>query len=102
MPETWAALIENPEDRTVAVREMLDSVGARLHGCWWAVGGHEGYMVFEAPDNETATAALVRAVASGLTGPTDTVPLLDQAELLTALGHAGHVPLRAIGEEPQP
>jgi uncharacterized protein with GYD domain len=100
LPDTWAKLIENPEDRTAAVREMLESVGAQLHGCWWAVGGHEGYMVFEAPDNETASAALVRAIASGLTGPTDTVPLLTAAEMVKTLEHAQQVPLRDIGDPP--
>lgn len=101
VPQTWARLIENPEDRTEAVREMLESVGARLHGCWWAVGGHEGYLLFEAPSSEAASAVLIRSIASGLTGPTDTIPLMDVGELMVSLELAAGAPLRDIGEGDQ-
>lgn len=97
LPETWARLIENPEDRLDAVRQMLESVGARLIGGWWAVGGHEGYMVFEAPSNEAASAVLIRSIASGLTGPTDTIPLMGVEELMDSLKLASAAPLRDIG-----
>ena len=35
-PETWAWLIDNPEDRREAARSYIESVGGKLHGFWYA------------------------------------------------------------------
>jgi hypothetical protein len=34
-PETWARMIENPEDRRKAARAYIESVGGKLHGLWY-------------------------------------------------------------------
>jgi len=31
-PETWKAMIQRPEDRRDIAREIIESVGGRLHG----------------------------------------------------------------------
>jgi hypothetical protein len=33
-PDTWAGLINNPEDRPEAARCYIESVGGKLHGFW--------------------------------------------------------------------
>ena len=33
-PETWARLIQKPEDRREAARAYIESVGGKLHGFW--------------------------------------------------------------------
>ncbi|RPJ50734.1 MAG: GYD family protein, partial [Methanobacteriota archaeon] len=33
-PETWARLMKNPEDRRVAARQYIESVGGKLQGFW--------------------------------------------------------------------
>jgi uncharacterized protein with GYD domain len=60
-PETWAKLIKNPEDRREAAKQYIESVGGKLHGFWYAFGEHDGYNLWEAPDNVSmaATAACV-------------------------------------------
>ena len=63
-PETWARLIENPEDRRKAAEEYIESVGGKLHGFWYAFGEHDGYNLWEAPDN-VSMAAVVLAIAGG-------------------------------------
>ena len=50
-PETWARLIGNPEDRRKAAQSYIESVGGKLHGFWYAFGTHDGYTLWEAPDN---------------------------------------------------
>src|SRR6266540_4049132 len=50
-PETWARLIGNPEDRRKAAQSYIESVGGKLHGFWYAFGEHDGYNLWEAPDN---------------------------------------------------
>ena len=48
-PETWARLIDNPEDRRAVAQEYIESVGGKLHGFWYAFGDHDGYNLWEAP-----------------------------------------------------
>jgi GYD domain len=37
-PETWARLIDTPEDRRNAAQSYIESVGGKLHGFWYAFG----------------------------------------------------------------
>ena len=55
-PETWARLIGNPEDRRKAAQAYIESVGGKLHGFWYAFGEHDGYNLWEAPDNVSMAA----------------------------------------------
>ena len=55
-PETWARLIGNPEDRRKAAQSYIESVGGKLHGFWYAFGQHDGYTLWEAPDNSSMAA----------------------------------------------
>ena len=43
-PETWARLMKNPEDRRVAARKYIESVGGKLHGFWYAFGDLRGLL----------------------------------------------------------
>ena len=63
-PETWARLIDNPEDRREAARSYIESVGGKLHGFWYAFGTHDGYNLWEAPDN-VSMAAVALAIGGG-------------------------------------
>src|SRR3712207_4159436 len=63
-PETWARLIGNPEDRRQAAQAYIESVGGNLQGFWYAFGTHDGYALWEAPDN-VSMAAVALAIAGG-------------------------------------
>ncbi|TIX47322.1 MAG: GYD domain-containing protein, partial [Mesorhizobium sp.] len=63
-PETWARLIENPEDRREAARTYIESVGGKLHGFWYAFGEHDGWNLWEAPDN-VSMASVMLAIGAG-------------------------------------
>jgi uncharacterized protein with GYD domain len=63
-PETWAKLVANPEDRRKAAETYIESVGGRLHGFWYAFGSHDGYNLWEAPDN-VSMAAVAIAIGAG-------------------------------------
>ena len=63
-PETWAKLIGNPEDRRKAAQSYIESVGGKLHGFWYAFGTHDGYNLWEAPDN-VSMAAVALAISGG-------------------------------------
>src|SRR6266566_2455802 len=58
-PATWAKLIKNPEDRRVAAKQYIEAVGGKLHGFWYAFGEHDGYTLWEAPDNVSMEGTLL-------------------------------------------
>ena len=62
--ETWARLTTNPENRRKAAQTYIESVGGRLHGFWYAFGAHDGYTLWEAPDN-VSMAAVALALSGG-------------------------------------
>jgi uncharacterized protein with GYD domain len=96
-PESWKRLIQKPEDRRQAVGELVESVGGKLHGFWYAFGGHDGYVLTEAPDNVAAAAIAVAASASGGVRVSETTVLLTVEEMLAALDKAGGLSLAPPG-----
>ena len=96
-PETWARLIGNPEDRQKAAREYIESVGGKLHGFWYAFGEHDGYNLWEAPDNVSMAAVALAIAGGGALSSSETTVLLTVDETLEALRKAGQVGYRAPG-----
>jgi uncharacterized protein with GYD domain len=90
-PETWARLIENPEDRREAARAYIESVGGKLHGFWYAFGEHDGWNLWEAPDNVSMAAVAIAIGGGGALRSLDTTVLLTVDETLEALGRARDV-----------
>lgn len=95
--ETWARLIENPEDRRDAARTYIESVGGKLHGFWYAFGAHDGYNLWEAPDNISMAAVAIAIGSGGAVSKFETTPLLTVEETLVALSRAGTVGYRQPG-----
>ena len=96
-PETWSRLIENPEDRRDAAREYIESVGGTLHGFWYGFGTHDGYNLWEAPDNVSMAAVAVSLGAGGAISSMDTTVLLTVDETMEALRMAEQVRYRPPG-----
>ncbi len=96
-PETWARLIANPEDRRTAAQTYIESVGGKLHGFWYAFGSHDGYNLWEAPDNVSMAAGAIALSSGGAIGELETTVLMTVDETLDALGKAGSVGYRAPG-----
>ena len=96
-PETWARLITNPEDRGKAAQAYIESVGGKLHGYWYAFGTHDGYNLWEAPDNVSMAAVALAINSGGAMTSFETTVLLSVEETLEALRKAGQVGYRAPG-----
>jgi uncharacterized protein with GYD domain len=96
-PETWARLIGNPEDRREAARAYVESVGGRLHGFWYAFGAHDGFTLWEAPDNVSMAAVALALSGGGALSSLETTVLLTVDETIEALGKVGQVQYRAPG-----
>src|SRR3954454_6778242 len=93
-PAAWARLIENPEDRRKAAQEYIESVGGKLHGFWYAFGEHDGYNLWEAPDNVAMAAVALAIAGGGALSSFETTPLLTVDETIEALRGAQQIRYR--------
>ena len=98
-PETWARLAKNPEDRRAAAERYIESVGGKLHGFWYAFGEHDGYNLWEAPDNVSMAAIAIAISGGGALSSFHTTVLLTVEETLDALEKASAIGYRAPGSE---
>ena len=98
-PETWSRLTKNPEDRRDAARRDIESAGGKLHGFWYAFGEHDGYNLWEAPDNVSMAAVALALSSGGALSRCETTPLLTVEETLDALGRVGKVGYRRPGSQ---
>jgi uncharacterized protein with GYD domain len=96
-PETWARLIAKPEDRRKAAASYIESVGGKLHGFWYGFGKHDGYTLWEAPDNVSMTAVALAIGSGGALSSLETTVLLTVEETMDALGKAEQIKYRAPG-----
>ena len=97
-PETWAKLIKNPEDRRVAAKKYIESVGGKLHGFWYGFGDHDGYNLWEAPDNVSMAATALAISAGGAVSSFHTSVLMSVEETVAALQKAATIAYRRPGE----
>jgi len=93
-PETWARLIQNPEDRREAARSYI---GGKLHGFWYAFGEHDGWNLWEAPDNVSMASVVLAIGAGGALNSYETTVLLSVEETIEALGKAKSIRYRPPG-----
>jgi uncharacterized protein with GYD domain len=98
-PATWAKLIKNPEDRRAAAKEYIERVGGKLHGFWYAFGDHDGYTLWEAPDNISMAAAALAISAGGALSSGQTTVLLTVEDTVAALKKASSIKYRPPGEK---
>ena len=96
-PETWARLIAKPEDRRKAAESYIESVGGKLHGFWYGFGKHDGYTLWEAPDNVSMSAVALAIGSGGALSSLETTVLLTVEETMDALGEAEQIKYRAPG-----
>ena len=93
--EAWATLTDNPEDRSVAVRELLEAQGGRLIGWYLSFGEYDGLLIYEAPDDATAGALVLAAAKHGHLRATKTTPLFTSEEGMVMMRRAGTTAFRA-------
>jgi uncharacterized protein with GYD domain len=94
-PDAWPALIERPERLAGRLVDALENkLGGRLVSLYFCfgLGEWDGVIVYEAPDDITATAILVATIARSRHVRTSrTTKLLSTEEFAEALGKASAV-----------
>ncbi|MEX1259215.1 MAG: GYD domain-containing protein [Gemmatimonadota bacterium] len=96
-PETWAKLVANPEDRRKAAQSYIESIGGQLHGFWYAFGTHDGYNLWEAPDNVSMAAVALSITGGGALSSFETTVLLSVEDTIAALTRAKQIGYRRPG-----
>ena len=97
-PETWSAMIERPEDRRDVARQIIESLGGKLQGFWYAFGQYDGYTLWEAPDNVKMASVAIALSSRGAIKSQETIVLLTVEETLEALRGVAKLPYRRPGE----
>ena len=97
-PEAWAALVDNPEDRSAAVRELVEAMGGRLLSWYLSFGEYDGVLIYEAPDNAAAGATSLAAASRGHLRALKTTPLFTAEESMEVMRRAGGTSFRAPGQ----
>lgn len=57
--------IKNSPHRADQFNAMAEEAGARVIAQYWTIGSHDGCLILEAPNDETAAAILLALGASG-------------------------------------
>jgi uncharacterized protein with GYD domain len=96
--EAWAALTQNPEDRSEAVRGLAEAMGGRLVSFYNSFGEYDGVIIFEAPDEGTAASVLMAAITPGHIKALKTTVLLSAEQGVEAMRRAGETTFRRPGQ----
>ena len=95
--DAMKALINQPQDRSAAAREVAESLGGKLLGFWFAFGEFDGVFLMEAPDNASAAAVALAVGATGALSEIETTVLLDMDEAQDAMRKAAAATYRPPG-----
>lgn len=79
---------KNTLDRAEAADRLAKSMGGRLVDIYWTLGKYDFVAIFEAPDDETMTAVLLKSGAQGNIS-TATMRAFDRQAMATVLAKAG-------------
>jgi uncharacterized protein with GYD domain len=95
--DAMKALLDQPQDRSAAAREVAESLGGKLLGFWYAFGEFDGVFLMEAPDNASAAALAMAVGAGGALSDVETTVLLDMDEAQDAMRKAAAATYRPPG-----
>ena len=86
--DAWRRLVQNPEDRRVAIGALVEKAGGRLVDLWFTFGDHDIVFIFEASDSLAAGAVSVAGTAAGHISAIRTTQLLTAEESMELMRRA--------------
>jgi uncharacterized protein with GYD domain len=81
-------LTKNPQDRTGAIRSLIEKLGGSLVSAWFAFGDYDVVIIIQMPDNISAAAFSFAGSAGGAIKAIKTTPLMSIEEGVEALRKA--------------
>ena len=91
--EIVGQLIKNPEDRSVAVRNLIEKLGGKLLAFYYSFGDYDGIVIAEFPDNTSGLATTMASFAAGGTTKLKTTVLITVEEAMVAMKKAAGLQL---------
>jgi uncharacterized protein with GYD domain len=61
----WHEMVQQPEDREAATRNVIEANGGKLLSFYWMFGDYDGLAIYEAPDPVVAGTVLAGISATG-------------------------------------
>ena len=89
--DSWARMVENPQDRSVAARTAVEAVGGTLETFYWAFGPDDWVAIADLPDAASAGAVSIGVSSAGAVHSVRTVRLITMAESQAMLQKAQSV-----------
>lgn len=86
--EAGEARIKDTVGRAAAFRDAAKGMGVAVTGQFWTMGQYDGVLMFDAPDAETAAAAVHHLMAQGSVRA-ETLRAFDAAEMAAVLSKTG-------------
>ena len=91
--ETVGNLIKNPEDRSIAVKKLIEKLGGKLLAFYYSFGDYDGIVIADMPDNMSGLAANMASIAAGGTAKLKTTVLITVEEAMAAMKKASGLKL---------
>ena len=82
-------MVKNPQNRSAAVKGVIEKLGGSIEGFWLAFGDHDVVGVIDMPDNVSAAAFSMAIGAGGACTGIKTTPLLTIEDGMAAMKKAG-------------
>jgi uncharacterized protein with GYD domain len=86
--EGLRAMVQNPQDRTSALRAPIETLGGKIHHLFMSFGDYDAVLLIEMPNNVAAAAIAIAVAAGGAVKHIKTTPLMTVAEGVEALKQA--------------
>jgi uncharacterized protein with GYD domain len=88
-PETVAALVASPQDRTEAIGKVVKKLGGKPGKLYLSFGDYDVVGIYEMPDNVSAAAFAMAISSGGACKSVKTTPLMTGEEAVAAMKKAG-------------
>lgn len=88
-PEAWAALAKEPEDRTEAIKPVVERLGGKVLSGYLSFGEYDIVAIVEMPSSVSAAAYAIASAGGGAVRVHKTTPLLTPEEARQAMQLAG-------------
>ena len=87
-------LVKNPQDRSTAIRSVIEGMGGRIESFYFAFGDYDAVVIAELPDNASAAAFAMAVGAGGAMRSYKTTVLMTMDEAVEAMRKASTVDYR--------
>ena len=86
--DAWAGQLKHPQDPTERVRGVIEGLGGKIIGIWYAFGESDVVAILEMPNNASMAALALAVAAGGAVSSAKTTVLMSVDEGLDAMGKA--------------